>query len=144
MGVVWVIPFLPVPPPPPKEDFLKFHTPRHFTSRCSPLDIQILSDFRASNPSEYHIQFWTPLDLFFVYFETLDLFFVDFETLHILTSFESQKEAMQTLGFSLKMAIWEPFGFTLPWGGGIKKWNDPLQSHYIAVSVSPTKVTAWA
>ena len=32
-------------PYPLKEDFLKFHTPRNFTSRCSLSDIQILCEF---------------------------------------------------------------------------------------------------
>ena len=76
-------------PPPPKEDFLKFHTPRYSTSRSPPPEIQILCDFRASNPSEYHIQCWTPSDLFFV--------------------------DLEPLGFSLKMARIYSF---LGWGGG--------------------------
>ena len=38
-----VIPFLSIPL---KEGFLKFHTPRNYTSTCSPSDIQILCDFR--------------------------------------------------------------------------------------------------
>ena len=81
--------FLSVPPT--KEDFLKFHTPRNFTLRCSPSDIQILCDFRASksNPSALrNITFIAILLL-----NPLDLFFVDVETLRIVTSFESHKEA---------------------------------------------------
>ena len=53
-----VIPFLSIPL---KEGFLKFHTPRNFTSTCSPSDIQILCDFRG-------ILLLNPLDLFFVDF----------------------------------------------------------------------------
>ena len=64
--------------PSPKKDVLKFHTPRTFTSRCSPSDIQILCDFRASNPSGSN-----------PWICSLE----DFEALGILTSFESQKEA---------------------------------------------------
>ena len=48
-------------PYPLKEDFLKFHTPRNFTSTCSPSDIQIFCDFRG-------ILLLNPLDLFFVDF----------------------------------------------------------------------------
>ena len=41
---------------PLKEDFLKFHTPRNFTSTFSPSDIKILCDFRGT-------LFLNPLDL---------------------------------------------------------------------------------
>ena len=40
-----------------KEDFLKFHTHRNYTSTCSPSDIQILCDFRS-------ILLLNPLNLF--------------------------------------------------------------------------------
>ena len=81
----------------------------------------------------------TPRNITFTAEAPLDLFLVDFETIRILTSFESQKEA--TLEFSLKMAIWEPLGFTLPWGRGIKNGMTLCNQNQWAVRVSPTKVT---
>ena len=94
--------------PPTKEDFSKFHTPWIFKSFV----ILGLQSQTTRRPSEYHIVT--------LLLNPLDLFFVDFETLRILTSSESKtgrrvtphshrkKLTRQPLGFSLKIAIWEP------------------------------------
>ena len=100
-------------PPPPNEDFLKFHTLRNFTSRCPPLTFE--SFVLLGHQSPQNITFSTE-PLGFVLCRFLRPFRFSLPLSH---------KRKQPLGFFLKMAIWEPLRFIPPWGFMNKKWNDP-------------------
>ena len=98
-----VIPFFI--PPPPKEYFLKFHTPRNFTSRCS------LRIFKSVGI----LGLQTPRNITFVAEPPWIC------SLQILRPFGfslplSHKEK-QPLGFSLTILICEPLGINLLFAG---------------------------